>query len=375
MKILYVMSIPWGWIKQRPHFIAEELSKHVKVDVYSKKSMNVSSNHLLTDKPSTSTNLTINTYRIYPFYSFKLTRYLPLDWINRLLLRMQVKDIKGYDYIWITSPRIYSLFSSLIDVNQKLIYDCMDDAAEFEHAVKDKWIKNYILNNEKRLLARANYVFASADYLKNKILERSGLINKNVLVVNNAIQLPDARECEITDVEILKKLNLIKSISKPIIYVGTIAEWFDFKTVISVLENDSSLNLVLIGPNNVCIPQHKQITYLGTIKREFIFSFFTYAYALVMPFKVTELIKSVNPVKLYEYIYSGKPVIASRYGETIKFSEFVFLYKDADEFSNYLRNIDPKYYNNDYKRKCIEFVSHNKWSDRCEVILSHIKGK
>lgn len=374
MKILYLMSIPWGWIKQRPHFLAEELSEQVKVDVYSKVSLKISSKHLLTEKPSDKKNLTIYSYRIYPFHAFKLTRYLYLDWINRILLRLQVKNIKGYDYIWVTSPRIYSLFAPLIDENQKLIYDCMDDAAEFEQAVRDKWIKNRILSNEKKLLERADYVFASADYLKNKILERSGLTHKKVLVVNNAIQIPDVSECEIQDSEVNEKLSQLKIISKPLIYVGTIAEWFDFDTVISVLERDPSLNLVLIGPNNVKIPQHKQITYLGTVKREFVFSFLTYAYALVMPFKVTELIKSVNPVKLYEYIYTGKPVIASKYGETMKFSEFVYLYSTADDISSYLSNIKSSQFNEEYHKRCIEFVSHNTWSDRCEMILSYIKG-
>ena len=36
-KILYLMHIPWGWIKQRPHFLAELLSIDFDVDVFYKK--------------------------------------------------------------------------------------------------------------------------------------------------------------------------------------------------------------------------------------------------------------------------------------------------------------------------------------------------
>ena len=32
-KILYVMNVEWNWIKQRPHFIAEGLSKNYHVEV------------------------------------------------------------------------------------------------------------------------------------------------------------------------------------------------------------------------------------------------------------------------------------------------------------------------------------------------------
>ena len=31
--ILYLMHIPWGWIKQRPHFFAEKLAEDAVVDV------------------------------------------------------------------------------------------------------------------------------------------------------------------------------------------------------------------------------------------------------------------------------------------------------------------------------------------------------
>ena len=33
-KVLYVMHISWGWIKQRPQFLAEELAKYYEVDVF-----------------------------------------------------------------------------------------------------------------------------------------------------------------------------------------------------------------------------------------------------------------------------------------------------------------------------------------------------
>lgn len=36
-QILYLMHVPWGWIKQRPHFFAEYLAKDLIVDVYYKK--------------------------------------------------------------------------------------------------------------------------------------------------------------------------------------------------------------------------------------------------------------------------------------------------------------------------------------------------
>ena len=83
-----------------------------------------------------------------------------------------------------------------------------------------------------------------------------------------------------------------------------------------------------------------------------------YAKALIMPFKVNELIKSVNPVKIYEYIWMGLPVIAPYYGETEKFSDYIYLYNNPDDF---------------IKKKTKEenrlFAESKQWKNRCQEIL------
>ena len=99
-----------------------------------------------------------------------------------------------------------------------------------------------------------------------------------------------------------------------------------------------------------------------------------YANVLVMPFKVNELIKSVNPVKLYEYIYTGKPVIASRYGETEYFLPYVKLYENSDEFIRLLTEIEDKSLDAEYKNKCINFLSNNTWDIRARVISEYLKN-
>ena len=40
IKLLYLMHAPWSWIKQRPHFIAEELSKIYILSVFAEKEKN-----------------------------------------------------------------------------------------------------------------------------------------------------------------------------------------------------------------------------------------------------------------------------------------------------------------------------------------------
>ena len=372
-RILYLMSVPWGWIKQRPHFLAEELAKYYKVDVYYKKSTAIKSKNLLTDLPEDIHNLQIRYFRVFPFYAIPIIRNLKLDIINTLLCFFQFPAIKRYDYVWVPSPRLYNLIAPLLSDNQKVIFDCMDDAAEFGNYSEDSPARKAVLENEKRLLKRTDFLFFSASYLRDKVLGRAGMLHRESLIVNNAIEMPDKTTSLSIPREMQQKIDVVKQLSRPLMYIGTIAEWFDFETVIKALNQDKKLNLVLIGPNNVAIPTHPQIHYLGTIKRDFIFNFMDLAYALVMPFKVNELIKSVNPVKLYEYIYTGKTVIAPRYQESEAFSEFVYLYSSFDEFVEAINSGESAKKGEKYLQRCEDFLRKNTWKKRCDIIHDYLE--
>ena len=49
----------------------------------------------------------------------------------------------------------------------------------------------------------------------------------------------------------------------------------------------------------------------------------------MMPFILNELIESVDPVKLYEYINFEKNIICIKYDEILRFKDFVYFYNTA----------------------------------------------
>lgn len=63
--ILYLMHIPWGWIKQRPHFFAEKLAEDAVVDVKYKQPFKVTKKHLLTSNSETISNLFIDSFSCF----------------------------------------------------------------------------------------------------------------------------------------------------------------------------------------------------------------------------------------------------------------------------------------------------------------------
>lgn len=358
------MHIPWGWIKQRPHFIAEELSDKFDVTVLEKKVQKPGAESKLPTKRND--RLKYILFNIVPLYNPLKKRNFLFDWINKLFIKYSVK-FDNYDYIWITSIKYYALLKDHISDNQIVVYDCMDDELAFPSIASDENLKKNAATYETDLVSRANFIICSSENLKNVILNRTG-INKNMLVVNNATVYPEF------DTNLSKANVSFNENTKSIVYIGTVAKWFDFDSIVTMLDRNKDAELYLFGPIDCEIPQHHRINIMGSCEHKDIWSIMLQSDILIMPFQINPLILSVNPVKLYEYIWSRKPVISIEYPESLKFSDFVYYYSDKESLCRTYNCIKE----NNFKPKCQDasiirnFLQNNSWKSRVEKIISHI---
>ena len=371
-RVLYLMHVPWGWIKQRPHFFAEYLAKDCMVDVYYKQPIFVSNKGLLNSKENKN-NLVIKGFRQIPFDKIPLIKHLNLNWINNIMLYKQLPNFEKYDYVWFTCPSMYQLFAHRLKSSNVVVYDCMDDILEFPFCKSNIFFAEKMLIAEKNLILKSSKIFCSSDYLKNKILKRANC-NKKVVIVNNAIEppAPNAVFKKLPN-NVYSILNILEQHIHSLLYIGTISQWFDFTLIIEELNTYKDLHLILIGPSDVQIPAHPHIHYLGTVERNYIFLLMKRAWCLIMPFQVNELIRSVNPVKLYEYIYMGKHVIAPKYGETIKFADYINLYDSENDFTTILKQIySIKELDRQRQEKMKLFAESNTWENRYQIIRKEL---
>lgn len=351
-RILYISHVAWGWIKQRPQFIAEELGKDYEVDCYYAKSNKFS--HANNDFEEGT--LKVKGFRFWPFERITI---LPINWtdkINLAIFNYIRLDLESYDYIWITDPRHYFLVKNKIK-RQKLIYDCMDDMLEFPYIKKYQNLHLYESKAEEQLLKDADVVLCSAEALKEKLIARYH-VDREYHIVNNAI----------SDAITTYKDNNVDIPHHSLVYIGTISGWFDFDSVIEALNRFPQLHVQLYGPVRMQNPPtHERLVFKGLVEHHEILGIMKSAMALIMPFQVNELIESVNPVKLYEYIYAGKPVCAVRYKETEKFSEFATLYTGKEQFVEFVdKCLNGKFHVNEDRMK--DFALNNTWKSRAKQV-------
>ncbi len=352
------MHIPWGWAKQRPHFLAEELVKNYDVEVCCLKSYRKKN-----QRTEQSNNFKIRTIFVLPFGS----KFRVLNFLNDILIQIQVvKRISNFDIIWFTSP-IFGYIKT--ETKAKYVYDCMDDFLEFPDIKSKSWLASLYFKKEARLIETVSSIIFTSKTLKNRVLERHSFANmKPAIVVNNAIKEMDFSG--INEVQLDRKKNEIN-----LVYIGTVSSWLDIKLIIDHICYDKSVVYNLYGPSEIEIPSFERLHYHGPIKHSEVFERMDSADVLVMPFIVTSLIESVNPVKLYEYIYTGKAVVACQYGESELFSDFVYLYVNKGEYFETIDEIRLNHFMGKAKiQDCRDFVRQNTWTERGIAIRNFLSS-
>jgi teichuronic acid biosynthesis glycosyltransferase TuaH len=365
-KILYFMHVPWGWVKQRPHFLAEGLSRYFDVSVCCGKTYGQKKN--LIAHPASA------RVEVKELFKLPLMDHPVCHKLNAIIVRAQLKRrVNDSNFVWLTHPDLFGDIGSMIPARAKVIYDCMDNVLEFPY-LKDRpeW-REETFRRERELVLRSDLIFASSDFLKRKLQQRYG-VAKEVSVVNNALSLEETAANPQSVVDLPERVErLLKKERKTLSYIGTVGDWFDVQLLLESLDRFKALHYIFWGPCEIKLPKHERMAAAGPIGHRDIFHVMQRSDALIMPFKLDDLVLSIDPVKLYEYVYSCRPSIVVRYGETEKFGEFVYLYRNREQYLDLVQQfmedrLRPKRSPKEHE----EFARMNTWDRRIPCILERM---
>jgi len=157
----------------------------------------------------------------------------------------------------------------------------------------------------------------------------------------------------------------LKNVPRPIaIYVGAIDEWFGFDFLLEVVQKCRDMSFVLIGNAKIDISKlrkQRNVYYLGKRNYSEIPKYIYNSDVGIITFDIQHpVVESVNPLKLYEYMACGLPVVATKWKELELINSPAYLAEDPDDFVNGLKNaLQEK-----DKSKYIEFAKNNTWVER-----------
>ena len=131
----------------------------------------------------------------------------------------------------------------------------------------------------------------------------------------------------------------IKMISHPRIgFVGVIAEWVDIDLLVHVASMRPQWSFVLVGPIKKSIALSDlppNVHLLGPKPYDMVPAYLQGIDVAIIPFERTEFItRYVNPIKLYEYLAAGKPVVTTPMGDYDGLETFVHIAETPKAFAS-----------------------------------------
>lgn len=356
MRVLYFSTVNWKWIKQRPHFEAYYLAQgKIKVEY-------LSLTPLFKQKKSRCKNINENL-RINDKYVLPLASKLKaIDYINRIYINRMLNN--QYDTIVLTHPKQYYYLNDMVRKRSKIIYECMDNMPYFY----DGKVREHIIEDEKVLCNMCNHIIVSSDYLREKMMKLYHVDSSKITVIKNAVDYS----------VINQELKPIKIEHPNLMYIGTISEWLDVDVLKRYACKHPNHKIYLIGPivdgmKYKLSDLSSNIILFGTIPHETIKSYILEGDVMLIPFKNNELIKAVDPVKMYEYLALNKPVVSSYWEELncYKESELVSFYNDLNEFE---AQINKSLGITMQKKPNFDFVHNNNWQVRVEEYIQILQN-
>jgi len=300
---------------------------------------------------------------VFPFGN----RLFHINALNQLKIGQYLKKVAaglGMEelVLWTYLPNTADLVGSLGE--SLLCYDLADEHSAFPH-----FSKAVVENMERRLLKKADLVFVTAADLR----ERKKDIRPDMVLVPNGA---DVRHFQKVFCEDLALPEEMRAFDQPVVgLVGLIEEWVDLELIAYAAEARPDWSFVLIGPvkaDTRRLAGLSNVHLLGEKPYKALPGYLKPMSAAVIPFIKNRLTLSVNPIKLYEYMASGKPVVATDLPELRKFSPWIYVADSKESFVKKLEQaIDED--STKLKKKRLAWAKEHSWERRYQTLCEHIE--
>lgn len=322
--VLVFPVIDWFFRHQRPQHLALELASRGHRVFYFATKFDAAADESLPDAKVVAPNVHLVTLRCSPPHPVIYNDHPTAQQVAELadyIAELRRKFDLSTTVSIVDHPFWYPVASAL--TNNRVVYDCMDHHGGFSNAGPQ------IEESERRLIESADLVVVSSD----RLAARHAPAAKRLVTIRNAAEYNHFANPR-SPVPSWKE--------RPIIgYYGAIAEWFDSDLVADAARAMPDCDFVLVGSTAGAdirrLTQLPNVHLIGeTPYAELPQRLHTFDVCMI-PFRVNELTLCTNPVKVYEYLSAGKPVVATSLPELRQMSDVVAVAATSSDFITALR--------------------------------------
>ncbi len=254
--------------------------------------------------------------------------------------------------------------------HSRLIFDLADDIASYGPRYTRR--ARFVAKCTEQLTLKSDLMIVTSPTLKKMYQDRA----KKCILVTNGF---DEKLFNGEQHRIPKDLI---DIPRPIAgFVGTLFSFLDFQLLFNTARELSNVSFVFVGPveqsgkDGVDLISKLDNTYfLGSKKKELIPSYVSNFDVCLNPFKVDNVSNAVSPLKVYEYLAMGKPVLSTPMiglekepaGKWVHFAS-------GSNFGHSLSNLIKTNAHKKVMLNQIQAAKQFSWSALFETLLFHVK--
>ncbi len=249
-------------------------------------------------------------------------------WLNRLLLGRFLRGlIEGLP----ETPWVISKVPIVADLMGRLpvcrwVYYCVDDLAHWPG------LDNRALARlEETAVRRADVVLAASEVLRDKLTH----LGRHVHLLTHGVDLEQWRRPGGPPPPELAGLR------RPLIlYWGMVDPRLDWMVVRRLTAEPAVGTVVLLGPGrdpDPALAQVPGVVRLPAVPHERLPEFAREAAVLVMPFVVNAATRAMQPLKMKEYLASGRPVVSPDLPAVRAWADCLDMAEDAEDFVRFVR--------------------------------------
>lgn len=299
-------------------------------------------------------------------------------WIEGYKKTLNLLKDKDIDYantiVYSNNPFAYELLKELKKLGVKIYFDVMDNLTVHPS-----------LSPKERKLAMGCYeqTFLLADLLtcnsesivefcEKEFLVTPILIKNGVFPINNRILIED-ENIKNKLLELKKKKQEFK---QSIGYVGKLGLRIDATLIKNLLEENEKKLFVFIGPhlsgqkNKQLIElfnNYDNIYHLGSIPSCYIYLFLNEFDFLMIPHAVGKYENGGDPLKLYQYLNTQKPIISTEISGVDEFEGLITIANDLNTWNSFFKQ--------SLKNKNNEIPEEIFWNYRLAEVKKYIKNE
>ena len=260
-------------------------------------------------------NLDILDAKMWPWMTHSWDRL-----INRWLLSQQLADKTKNATVLTTIPLVADLIDKI--PARRWVYYCVDDFSKWP-GLDDRAMKH----TEERLLKMADKVIAVSENLQEKVLQHRDQCD----LLTHGVNLDHWNQ-------VAKNFDWSnQNIPSPVyLFWGVIDQRMDTSWVVELSQQMTQGSIVLAGPEQNPEPklfEIQRVHRLGAIPYEDLPAMAFSADVLIMPYQNSPVTRAMQPLKMKEYLATGKPVVARKLPAIEEWGDCSDLVSDARDFA------------------------------------------